>query len=232
MTSLYLINLCNVPIFQQLQIEEALLRADDRNFCIINIGSPRAIVMGISSKAESLLELQKVKQDQIPVIRRFSGGGTVIVDEETLFITFIFAKDSLNVTPFPEPILRWSSEVYESAWKIPHFHLRENDYVIQDRKCGGNAQYLQKDRWLHHTSFLWNFKQENMQYLQLPLKRPKYRLDRSHEHFLCSLQDYRKSVHHLIEEVEKELQKRFSLQKLSLDQISFKEHRKTVRLEF
>ena len=46
---------CNIlrlrghPILQQLQLEEALLRADKANWCIINDGTPSpAIVMGIS----------------------------------------------------------------------------------------------------------------------------------------------------------------------------------------
>lgn len=228
-TVLHLIQLQGASVFTQLQLEEALLRADDRNFCIINTGSPRAIVMGISGHPNTLLDLEKVKRDQIPVIRRFSGGGTVIIDEETLLISFIFAKDAIDISAFPEPILRWSADVYARAWNIAGFSLRENDYVIEDRKCGGNAQYLQKDRWLHHTSFLWNYRKENMQYLLLPAKRPKYRLDRSHEHFLCSLQEHRKTVCDLIEDIEKELVKRFYIQKTSVEELLLKDHRKTVQ---
>ena len=44
-----LLRLRQVPILQQLRLEEALLRADDSNWCILNDGSPTpAIVMGIS----------------------------------------------------------------------------------------------------------------------------------------------------------------------------------------
>ena len=185
--TLYFIHLYNVPIFEQLQLEEALLRADDRNFCLVNLGSPRAIVMGISGNPSALLDLPRVKQDDIPVLRRFSGGGTVIVDEATLFVTFILSKDALGIPSFPEPILRWSADLYAAAWQIPDFRLEENDYTIHGRKCGGNAQYIQKERWLHHTSFLWDYQPKNMEYLLLPAKRPKYRRDRSHEDFLCRL---------------------------------------------
>ena len=51
--------------------------------------------MGISGKPETLLDISKVQKDQIPVIKRFSGGGTVIVDENTLFITFIINQKIL-----------------------------------------------------------------------------------------------------------------------------------------
>ncbi len=194
-----------MPIFEQLKLEEALLRAHDESFCIINQGSSPAIVMGISGKAEVLLNLESVKAEKIPVIKRFSGGGTVIVDENTLFITFIMAKEALNIPVFPEPILRWTERLYQTSWQIPHFHLRENDYCIGDMKCGGNAQYIRKDRWLHHTSFLWDYSSSNMNHLLLPPKRPKYRLDRSHDAFLTKLKSHAESPNKLIEKLEKTL---------------------------
>lgn len=224
---IHLIELQNVPIFEQLQLEEALLRTDTRNFCVINYGSPKAIVMGISGRPESLLHLPLVHKDKIPVIRRFSGGGTVMVDEETLFVTFIFSKNAINVLPYPEPILRWSADLYVDAWKIPGFELLENDYIIEDKKCGGNAQYIQKDRWLHHTSFLWNFKKENMSYLQLPAKRPKYRLDRGHLDFLCTL-NREGSISQLVEKLKSSLAKQFQLETFDPDKKITTPHRQSV----
>lgn len=195
-----------------MQLEETLLRNDERNFCLVNHGSSRAIVMGISGKPEELLNQETVFRDQIPVLRRFSGGGTVIVDENTLFITFIFSKHALPIAPFPESILRWSADLYAAAWQIPHFHLRENDYCIGDRKCGGNAQYIKKERWLHHTSFLWDYSEANMAHLLLPAKRPSYRQDRPHTAFLTRLRDHAPSQDELIALLKNHLQdKRFSL---------------------
>lgn len=43
------------------------------------------------------------------------------------------------------------------------------------RKFGGNAQAITRQRWLHHTSFLWDFKPENMQLLKAPVRAPDYR---------------------------------------------------------
>ena len=213
--TLHWIHLQNVPIVEQLQLEETLLRTDNRNFCIVNKGSPRTIVMGISGKMEGLLNGELVQRDNIPVIRRFSGGGTVIVDEETLFITFIFSKGMVDVTPFPESIMRWSADLYSAAWQIPGFSLLENDYIIQDQKCGGNAQYIRKDRWLHHTSFLWDYKAENMAYLQRPVKQPKYRQDRGHLEFLCRLKDQgHASAADLLDRLKGELVKRFYIEEL------------------
>ncbi len=184
--------------------------------------------MGISGDPALLLDLEAVKKDKIPVIRRFSGGGTVIVDENTLFITFIMAKDHYNIPPFPEPILRWSADLYTNAWEIPHFHLRENDYCIGEKKCGGNAQYIKKDRWLHHTSFLLDYSEENMQYLRLPEKRPKYRQDRSHKDFLTPLKEHGVSSAKLIENLLKK--GLFSYQEFDVNSLQKKSHRQATHI--
>lgn len=166
-----LLHLKNVPIFEQLQIEEALLRLDTRNICLINEGSTPAIVMGISGKPNELVDLKKLSATSIPLIKRFSGGGTVIVDEDTVFVSFICQRDFHPFSPYPEPIMRWTEALYKQVFDLPDFHLRENDYVIKERKCGGNAQYLRKDRWLHHTTFLWDYKKEHMDLLLQPKKK-------------------------------------------------------------
>ncbi len=186
--------------------------------------------MGISGEPKLLLDLPKVAQENIPVIKRFSGGGTVIVDEETFFVTFIIAKPDLDLAPYPEPILKWSAGLYSAAWNIPGFHLRENDYCIGEKKCGGNAQYMRKDRWVHHTSFLWDFRPENMEVLLLPPKRPAYRKDRSHDEFLCRLKSFGSTPSERIEQLKSELVKRFYIQDFDLNSFQEKPHRQATQI--
>lgn len=201
----------NRSIFEQLQIEEALLRLNSENWCIINEGSPGAIVMGISGKPETLVCPQKMKERPIPLIKRYSGGGTVIVDSNTLFVTLILQKEVLPCTALPESILRWTETFYQNALKIPGFHLRENDYAINDLKCGGNAQYLKKERLVHHTTFLWDYSEEAMHYLLYPPKTPNYRNGRPHTAFLTRLKESLPSKTHFIQEVKAELSRRFTV---------------------
>ncbi len=183
-----LLQLEGAPILEQLQIEEALLRADKRNWCIVNQGSSPAIVMGISGKPEHLIDNEKWKQAPIPVIKRFSGGGTVVIDENTLFVTFICNTDFVPVSPFPESIMRWTEALYRPIFGNS-FALKENDYVLAEKKFGGNAQSIIKNRWLHHSSFLWDYCPKKMDYLLMPPKTPQYRNGRPHGDFLCKLAD-------------------------------------------
>ncbi|KAG7380121.1 hypothetical protein PHYBOEH_011580 [Phytophthora boehmeriae] len=233
-----------MPIQEQLRIEEALFRVEKkRNWFIYNDEhSPATIVMGISGKPEQLLHQDAVKRDGIPVLKRFSGGGTVIVDHSTVFTTFICnTKDFPQVKAFPREIMAWSSDFFSPFFsrlcnENLKFSLREDDYVFNDRKFGGNAQSLSKGRWLHHTSFLWDFDPRNMEYLTNPARQPKYRQQRSHLEFLCPLKDVLKKENANQESFERELRAElahnFELVEVELDEIKpilEQEHRKSTR---
>ncbi len=208
---LHLIRLKNVSIFDQLLLEERLLRDDTRNFCILNEGASPAIVMGISGKPEELIHFPTALNLSFPIIQRFSGGGTVVVDEDTLFVTFLCNKQEFEFPAYPEKIMKWTEAFYQKAFQLPEFILKENDFAIGDFKCGGNAQYIKKERWLQHTSFLWNFCPEKMQSLLLPRKTPKYREGRSHSDFLCTLNKHFASKDAFFEKIKQELQTQFEV---------------------
>lgn len=177
-----LVQLSNRPIFEQLRLEEALLRVGTGEWCLINCGSPPAIVMGISGKAEELI----APHNLLPVIRRFSGGGCVVIDEETLFITFIGDMPH----PTPSKIHLYAESKLSPLFSHFPFALRENDYVLGDKKFGGNAQYIAKNRFLHHSSLLWTFNPDLMAVLQMPKKTPSYRQGRPHHDFLTTLEPH------------------------------------------
>ncbi|KAL5544499.1 hypothetical protein UlMin_008283 [Ulmus minor] len=188
-----LIRYNGLPILQQLHVEEQLLRTSSDNWCIVNDGTEDpTIVMGISGVPSDLLEIESVLRDGIPVIRRFSGGGTVIVDSGTVFVTLICNKEAVpDLQPYPRPIMSWSGHLYDRVFRgIGDFHLRENDYVFGNCKFGGNAQSITKTRWVHHTSFLWDYDVRNMAYLKHPKRVPEYRVARDHLEFICRMKDY------------------------------------------
>ncbi|XP_057768164.1 uncharacterized protein LOC130988357 isoform X2 [Salvia miltiorrhiza] len=154
------LRLKGVSILQQLHLEERLLRTSSENWCIIKDGTTRpTIVMGVSGKPKELLETDAVLRDEIPVIRRFTGGGTVIVDQGTIFVSFICNKDAIpGLQSYPRPIMSWSSLIYKNMFQgIGEFGLRENDYVLGNRKFGGNAQSITKNR--NHVEFICRLKE-------------------------------------------------------------------------
>lgn len=232
MKTLHLLQLQAYPILDQLRLEEALVRVGTGNYCLINQGSPPAIVLGISGKMDRLVNLSLALKNKLPLIRRFSGGGTVVVDNNTLFITLIGDHETLDFPVFPHPLMEWTSRFYAPLLGS-HFRLKENDYVLGDKKFGGNAQYLRKDRWLHHSSLLWDYQKEYMECLLFPEKVPSYREQRKHDEFLCKLKNSLSSPNAFVEGFKEELAKTFSLNTVSLGDVLptlMKPHRQATRV--
>lgn len=228
---IHLIQLDRYPIYKQLQLEEALLRADERNWCLINTGTPDAIVLGISSQPEQWLNRNLYAQNPVPLIRRFSGGGTVYVDAHTTFITWIWQSDALQVPCCPQKVMKWTESLYKPLF--PDFRAHENDYIMGDRKFGGNAQYLCKNRWLHHSSLLWDFDPRKMAYLSMPPRMPQYRSERSHSDFLCTLKPHWPEQKQLCQDIVGLVHGNFKVTEVSLDEtfrILEKPHRKATQL--
>ena len=209
-------------IYEQLLLEEKILREDSRNFCLINKGTSPAIVMGISGKLNELVDIDRAKAENLLVIKRFSGGGTVVVDNHTLFVTFIFQKELFPFPAYPEKIMKWSETIYQPVFP-ENFVLKENDYAFKQSKFGGNAQYIRKERWLHHTSFLWDYEESKMNCLLHPRKTPVYRLGRSHKDFLCKLKDILPSQEIFLSKLKQSLARYFEIQLVYKERLIVKE---------
>jgi lipoate-protein ligase A len=218
---MHVLRLNGLPIFDQLRVEEWLLRNDARNWFVFNIG-PKIpqVVLGYSGKVKELVNTGATVRDDITMIRRYTGGGTVVVDESTIFTSLLMNNTDAQTRPYPRDIMQWSlrifGPVFENLVDIkpdspPLFSLRENDYVIGELKIGGNAQSIVKERWCHHTSFLWDFNDKNMAYLQIPKRQPEYREGRDHSEFLTKMKDHCSSIDHFQALVLKSIQKEYDV---------------------
>lgn len=209
---LNLVELARFPIHEQLHLEEKLLRNCDGFYCLTNFGAPPAYVLPISAKKEEWL--QEVTH---PVIRRYTGGGGVVIDESTLFVTFIGPAELLNSAPTPSSIHEFAEKHY--AHYIPGFIRKENDYCIDDRKIGGNAQYISKNRFVHHTSFLWDFDPKKMAKLKTPPRMPSYRNSRSHEDFVATLKSHFQSPTHFFDQLKTALLSHYKCNSINLNSL-------------
>ena len=80
-------------------------------------------------KPQELINVPAAQDDGIQVIKRFSGGGTVVTDENTIFATVILQTSALppNVECYPRPLMRWSESLYAPVFSpFGHFNLQEN----------------------------------------------------------------------------------------------------------
>jgi lipoate-protein ligase A len=80
-----------------------------------------AIVLGIGGKPNQLLNLPLVTEDQVITIKRFSGGGTVVVDADCLWTTMI-GRPAADMPPsYPREIMAYTfDKVFEPWFKAMH----------------------------------------------------------------------------------------------------------------
>ncbi|WP_434799000.1 lipoate--protein ligase [Terrisporobacter vanillatitrophus] len=95
-----------------------------------------------------------VKENNINVVRRNSGGGTIYTDMGAWQFTFIeknHKENGISFGKFTEPIVNALRQENIDA----HFNSR-NDLLIGNKKFSGNAQYRKDETMLHHGSILFN----------------------------------------------------------------------------
>lgn len=117
MVPLRVLRTSQLPLLLQLRVEEALYRASTDNWLLINDGADAAaIVLGISGKPHELVKVRAAHRAQVPLIKRFSGGGTVVVDHNTILTSIVLSKAAVpDVQPFPQPIMSFASQVRSPA---------------------------------------------------------------------------------------------------------------------
>lgn len=214
--SVHKLRLPRLSPLAMLHIEERLLRHDplNRNFVVYNrpLEQHRSIILGISGKPEHTVNLDTTQQDNIPMIRRYTGGGTVYITPSIRFLGIVMNKDDIvPFSPFPVGVMDWTSLIYadfiadmqrHSSTTISttqqstnnenlQYVLNAQDYCLGQRKFAGNAQVLSRTRFCHHTSVLWDLETDAItKYLSLPQRRPEYRADRKHSDFLIGLRSH------------------------------------------
>ena len=124
---LNLIELARFPIHEQLLLEEKLLRNCDGFYCLTNFGAPPAYVLPISAKKEDWLH-----DVTHPVIRRYTGGGGVVIDESTLFVSFIGPAGLLNSAPTPTSIHQFAEKHFSPY--IPGFYQKRKRLLHRESK--------------------------------------------------------------------------------------------------
>jgi lipoate---protein ligase len=150
-----------------------------------------AIVLGASCRIGDDVRLDACRADGIPIWRRSSGGGTVVVGPGVLCVTVILPESAAPgltaVDQAHQFVLDWIARSIRTAG-APVTLAGRGDLVLFDRKCGGSAQRRLKHWFMVHCSILNDFPIERIvRYLAIPHRQPDYRQGRDHQHFLSNL---------------------------------------------
>lgn len=112
-----------------------------------------SIIVGKNQNTLSEINYDYVKENNINVVRRQSGGGAVFHDLGNINFTFISCNDNSfsDFKRFTMPIINALKGLNINA----EFSGR-NDLLINDKKFSGNAQYNYKDKVMHHGTLLFS----------------------------------------------------------------------------
>lgn len=184
--------------YENIAIEELLLqpfiKTEPKEGLLRVWNNPKCVVIGRGEKIDQQVHLDQTEKNQIPVIRRVSGGGTVLHGPNNLnlsfFLPFHIASELKNLKASYQLILSWVQKALFESHKIQIDVNGSCDLVLEDRKISGTAQARKRYGILHHMTLLLNADYEGMEsYLQEPQKRPDYRSQRTHRDFVVGLRD-------------------------------------------
>jgi lipoate-protein ligase A len=178
-----------------LALDEALLIAAEERGAGPSLrvweASGPAVVLGASCKLHDDVDVALCRAEGVPVVRRSSGGGTVMVGPGALNINVVLPAD---FAPGLHAIDTSQAFVLERLALSLRRHGPEvglqglGDLTLGDRKFAGSAQRRLKRFFLVHTSLLYNFPIDLIaRYTRPPQRQPAYRAGRPHEAFLTNL---------------------------------------------
>jgi lipoate-protein ligase A len=188
---------------ENLALDEALLDAHEAGEIAGGVlrlweAPQHMIVLGRSSAADVEVNLQRCRKNQVAVLRRCSGGGTIVAGPGCLMVAVV-----LDFATYPH--LRAIDLAHDfvlgqiiKALTPMQPHVAQagiSDLILQPesgkttaKKFSGNALRIKRDHLLYHGTLLYDFDLSQIgQLLDSPTRQPEYRNDRNHSQFITNL---------------------------------------------
>lgn len=139
------------------------IQADDSPVLVILRPENPYICIGLHQEVIGEIDTKFCEEQQLPVIRRHVGGGTVLLDKNQLFFQFIFPKAKAPNQPqklYPyllQPVLH----TYH-YFGIPASLKTYNDIQVSNKKIGGTGAGTINNATVLVGSFLYDFDHQLM----------------------------------------------------------------------
>ena len=150
--------------------------------------SCHAVVLGRSNRAEIESDLDTCRWENIPVLRRSSGGGAVVIGPGCLAYSLVLPLTdehrTLGVASLTARLMERIALGLRAV--LPGVvACGTSDLAADGRKFSGNAQRWLSRAFLHHGTILYDFDLPRIgRYLRTPSRQPDYRDSRDHAAFV------------------------------------------------
>ena len=156
------------------------------------------VVVGYANKVATEANVKACAENKIPILRRCSGGGTILQGPGVLNYALILKIEAGGPTGGINSANRFIMERNRAALEAevrrqqPEARVSvsgHTDLAVDGLKFSGNAQRRKKDFLLFHGTFLLNCNLPQIEkYLATPSLQPDYRQGRAHLDFISNLQ--------------------------------------------
>jgi len=147
--------------FFNIAAEEYILK-NSRGDVLMLWRSEPSVVVGKHQNAMAEVNMDFVRGNNIPIIRRISGGGTVYHDLGNVNLTLITSsakqENLIDFHKFTRPIIDF----------LKQFHLDvlfegKNNLTVNGKKFSGNSAHIFKNKIMHHGTLLYNTDLERLE---------------------------------------------------------------------
>ncbi len=156
----FIVRHSNDPYFN-IAAEEHFLKNYNDDIIMIWRSKP-SLIVGKHQNTMAESNILFLEQNNIPVIRRISGGGTVYHDEGNINYTIITSsKDReklIDFKKFTQPIIEFLHTLGVTA-----IYEGKNNLTINGLKFSGNSAHIHKNRILNHGTLLFSTNLENLE---------------------------------------------------------------------
>lgn len=149
------------------------------------------VVLGAGAKLAEHIHEDACQEDEMPLVRRSSGGGTVLLGAGCLNYALVLSYERHSGlreirASYRHILSQMASALADLAPDVAK--MGTSDLASAGRKFSGNSQLRKRRFLLHHGTLLYDFDIERVdRYLQAPREQPAYRNKRGHRDFLVNL---------------------------------------------
>lgn len=192
---MHVLDLVLPELADNLALDEALLMEAEagRSGEVLRLWEWRrpAVVLGAGCHLAEDVDELACRADGVPITRRASGGGTVLLGPGCLIFSLVLAYKRAptlcEIQSSYHHILTCLCSALEGVLPGAE-HAGTSDLAATGLKFSGNAQQRKRNYLLHHGTLLYDFDIQLVQrYLRLPARQPGYRGGREHATFLRNL---------------------------------------------
>ena len=157
-----------------------------------------AVVLGSGARFADDVDEAACTAEDVPILRRSSGGGTVLLGRGCLLYTLVLCyerdPDLTDIRGSYRFILgRIGGALADNAGPIEQAGI--SDLVLAGRKFSGTAQQRKRSFLLHHGTLLYDMDLSMIpRYLREPPRQPDYRGGRTHLAFVGNLPLHRDQI--------------------------------------